>query len=55
MQMFKKPKPLPLPAVVPMADEEAVAAAKRKSIFMQNKRSGRASTMLTTRDTLGGG
>ena len=31
------------------------AAAKRKSIFMQNKRGGRASTMLTNRDTLGGG
>lgn len=45
------------PTPIPLPDDEAVAAAKRRSIAKQMQRSGRASTMLTqdpvTGDTLG--
>lgn len=41
------------PAVMPLADDEAVRRAKRKSIIQQRARRGRESTILTG-DTLGG-
>ena len=61
-QKAPEPPPEPVPVVtpptpVPLPDDEAVAAAKRRSIAKQMQRSGRASTMLTqdpvTGDTLG--
>lgn len=43
------------PKVMPMADDDAVAAAKRKSMMAQMQRGGRSSTMLTgDSETLGG-
>jgi len=47
---------VPAPAVMPTPDDEAVKAAKRKSIAMQMSRSGRDSTILTPPggDKLGG-
>ena len=59
-QEIPEPPPAPVvtpPTPVPLLDDEAVAAAKRRSIAKQMQRSGRASTMLTkdpvTGDTLG--
>lgn len=51
----KTPAPAPeqKPAVMPLADDEAVRRAKRKSIILQRSRRGRDSTILTG-DTLGG-
>jgi hypothetical protein len=57
--MFGKKKPAATPApeqkptVMPLADDEAVRQAKRKSIIQQRSRRGRESTILTG-DTLGG-
>lgn len=47
------PTPEQRPAVMPLADDEAVRRAKRKSIIQQRARRGRESTILTG-DTLGG-
>lgn len=59
----KAPEPPPAPQVAapekmpaPLPDDQAVAAAKRRSIAAQVKRRGRASTILTdlsSNDTLG--
>lgn len=46
--------PIPEPAVMPDADEEAVRAARRRQIAEIQARSGRASTILTQTDKLGG-
>ena len=56
--MFKKPK-MPRtaePKVVPMPvpDDQAAAQAKRKTLARQSTRGGRASTILTSGETLGG-
>jgi hypothetical protein len=50
----KKPEaPAPGPVVMPLADDEAVRRARRRS--MSTPRAGRTSTMLTAdSDTLGG-
>ena len=46
--------PVAGPKVMPLADGEAVAAAKKRSITMQMQRGGRSSTMLTgDSETLG--
>ncbi len=51
----KAETPAPGPIVMPLADDEAVKRARRKSIIAQRGRSGRSSTMLTPdSDTLGG-
>lgn len=53
----KKAKPAVAegPKVMPLADDNAVLQARKKSIAAQMQRSGRTSTMLTTdSDTLGG-
>jgi hypothetical protein len=56
----KTPAPTPAPAatprVMPIADDEAVRAAKRRSIASQRQRGGRSSTILTGGSTekLGG-
>lgn len=50
----KTPTPTPAPVVMPLADDEAVRRARRKSIAGR-RRSGRSSTMLSAgSDTLGG-
>lgn len=46
-------EPAPEP-VMPLPDDEKVMAAKRRSLAEQMKRRGRASTILTAEDTLGG-
>jgi|32_taG_2_1085360.scaffolds.fasta_scaffold70864_2 hypothetical protein len=53
--MFKSPKypQLPPEKVMPKNDEEARKKARRRSIARQRARSGRASTMLTNKETLG--
>lgn len=53
----KKAEPVPErePQVMPMADDEAVRRARRRSILEQRSRSGRSSTMLTgDSESLGG-
>lgn len=45
----------PGPAVMPDADSEAVAAAKRRKMAALKNRGGRASTILAGEETLGGG
>lgn len=50
------PQPLPPPtppAVMPTADDERIEAARRRRISEQRARSGRASTILSDRETLG--
>jgi hypothetical protein len=42
------------PAVMPTADSEAVQAARRRQAAELQSRSGRASTILSTDDKLGG-
>lgn len=53
---LSKPKTpdLPAPTVMPGADDEAVKAARRRQIAEIQARSGRASTILSQSDTLGG-
>lgn len=54
----KKAEPAPEPEkqTMPMADDEAVRRARKRSIAAQMKRSGRSSTMLSNdSETLGGG
>jgi hypothetical protein len=43
------------PAVMPIADDESVRRARRRSLAMQLNRGGRDSTILSDGDTLGGG
>lgn len=46
--------PVQAPKVMPMADDDEVARAKRASMMQQRQRGGRTSTMLTSdSDTLG--
>lgn len=52
--MFSKPKLPKPPPVVPMGDPEAVDKARRRSLAAQRQRRGRASTLLSGGDTLGG-
>lgn len=49
------PPPIPAPPVMPVPDDTAVKAAKRKSLAEQLRRRGRASTILSdeSTDTLG--
>jgi hypothetical protein len=42
------------PPVMPVADDEAIRRAKRRSIAKQLGRGGRSSTLLTDSDSLGG-
>jgi len=49
-----KPKAIPEPTVMPLPDDEAVRKARLKSLREQQKRGGRASTILSTEDKLGG-
>jgi hypothetical protein len=58
--LFSSPKPaavevpvIPEPTVMPLADDAAAEAARKKSLAAQQKRGGRASTILSTSDTLG--
>lgn len=49
------PAPAAGPKVMPLADDAAVAAAKKRSLMMQVQRGGRQSTMLSgDSETLGG-
>ena len=48
----KIPQP-PKPKVMPSPDDDAAKLAKRRSIATQVKRGGRASTILTDKETLG--
>jgi hypothetical protein len=49
------PAPEPAPRVMPLADDDAVMRARRRSIAEQQRRAGRSSTMLTAEsDSLGG-
>jgi hypothetical protein len=41
------------PTVMPLQDDAAAAKAKKKSLLAQQQRGGRASTILSTEDTLG--
>lgn len=51
----KAAEPEPAKPVMPIADDQAVQAAKKRSLMMQLQRGGRESTMLSTdSDTLGG-
>lgn len=49
----KAPPPPVAPAVMPVADDEAIAKAKKANMAALMKRSGRASTFLSDRETLG--
>jgi len=54
--MFSKPKvpKMETPKVVPMVDEDALAASRRRTQGAARKRSGRQGTILTdNNDTLG--
>ena len=44
---------IPEPTVMPMADDAKMQETKKRSLRMQQKRSGRRSTILTTDDKLG--
>jgi len=44
---------IPEPTVMPLPDDEAARRARKKSLRMQQKRGGRASTILSTEDKLG--
>lgn len=44
---------IPEPTVIPLPDDAAAKKAKKKSLQRQQKRSGRASTILSTEDKLG--
>lgn len=46
-----EPEPEP---VMPLPDDDQVMAAKRRSLAEQQRRRGRASTILTSEDALGG-
>jgi len=48
----KKPK-IPEPTVMPLPDDDAARKARQRSLLAQQKRSGRASTILSTEDKLG--
>lgn len=48
-----KPKPLPERKPIPSPDDEAVRRAKAESLMKQRARGGRASTILSDRETLG--
>lgn len=52
----KEKAPPPGPVVMPLADDEAVVKARKRSIAEQMKRGGRTSTILTdgTGNSLGG-
>jgi hypothetical protein len=50
----KKAAPEKGPVVMPLADDEAVKRARRKSIAAQMSRGGRNSTILSDGDSLGG-
>lgn len=51
----KAPEPEKGPVVMPLADDEAVRRAKKRSIIEQMGRGGRSSTLLTgDSDSLGG-
>lgn len=58
--MGKKPKAAaasaaaPAPAVMPTADDASIQAAKRKRVAEMQSRQGRASTILSDADLLGG-
>lgn len=52
--MSSKPKAAPVAAVMPTPDDASVQAAKRKRIAEIQGRQGRASTILSDADTLGG-
>ena len=45
--------PINKPAVMPIADDEEVKRKKRRSIAEQRARQGRASTFMTSNDSLG--
>jgi len=52
-----KAAPMPIikePTVMPVADDEQVKKAKQQEIARQQARGGRASTMLSSDDRLGG-
>lgn len=49
----KKSAPEPGPIVMPIADDEAAKAARKRSIAAQMKRGGRSSTILSEGSTLG--
>jgi hypothetical protein len=54
--LFSKPAPppaIPAPTIMPVAGDEELRKARRKSVAAQKKRGGRESTILT--DKLGGG
>ena len=44
---------IPEPTVMPLADDAAMRKAKKRSLLAQQKRGGRASTILSTKDKLG--
>lgn len=51
----KAAAPTPGPQIMPLADDEAVKRARRRSVADQMQRGGRTSTMLSGEsDTLGG-
>jgi hypothetical protein len=45
--------PLQKPTVMPIADDEEIKKKKRRSIAEQRQRRGRASTFMTSEDSLG--
>lgn len=49
----KAPPPIKPPAVMPLPDDEAIAKARKAKLAQMVQRTGRASTMLTDRETLG--
>lgn len=49
----KAPKAPDTPIPMPTADDEAVQRARRRSLANQRQRSGRTSTVLTQRESLG--
>ncbi len=51
----KEPAPEPVKPTMPLADDEAIKAEKRRELIRRSRAGGRDSTMLTTdSDTLGG-
>ena len=51
---FESPKRMKSPKPTPPPDEALITASKRRALASQKLRSGRASTVLTDRETLGG-